>query len=71
MTDPNRSGWRWRLAAWILRLPANQMVVKLRFEEESQQWHLQTFKEANYRYIRLLCEAEKQGFDTSRIHLRK
>jgi hypothetical protein len=65
MTKPG--SLRWKLAAWILRIPADQMVVKTRFEEDSHQWQIQTFKDSNYRYIRLLCEAEKQGFNTLRI----
>jgi hypothetical protein len=56
------SGWRWRLAAWLLRLPADQMVVKTRFEEDSHQWQLMNFRKGYLGQIQLLMEAEKQGF---------
>ncbi|CAB4146972.1 hypothetical protein UFOVP510_5 [uncultured Caudovirales phage] len=62
MTDPNRSGWRWRLAAWLLGIRHDQMIVKSRFEEDSHQWQLQTFKVGYLKQIALLMEAEKQGF---------
>lgn len=62
MSDPGRSGWRWRLAAWLLRIPADQMIVKSKFQEDSDQWNLKNFKQGYLNQIRLLMEAEKQGF---------
>ncbi len=62
MSEPIRSGWRWRLAAWLLRLPADQMIVKSKFQDDSDQWNLKNFKQGYLNQIRLLMEAEKQGF---------
>jgi len=62
MINPPRSGWRWRLAAWILRIRADQMIVKSKFQEDSDQFNLRNFKQGYLNQIRLLMEAEKQGF---------
>jgi hypothetical protein len=62
MKHPQQSGWRWRLAAWILRIRADQMIVKSKFQEDSDQFNLRNFKQGYLNQIRLLMEAEKQGF---------
>jgi hypothetical protein len=62
MSNPRCSGWRWRLAAWILRIRADQMIVKSKFQEDSDQFNLRNFKQGYLNQIRLLMEAEKQGF---------
>jgi hypothetical protein len=53
---------RWKIASWLLGFRAEEMIVKTRFQEESDQYHLKTYQRGCLKQIALLLEAERQGF---------